>query len=230
MKSIAVFSGAGISEESGIKTFRGSSGLWREYDIYEVASIEAWDRNPSLVLEFYNERRRHLQQCSPNKAHLNIADLEQQYKVNVITQNVDDLHERAGSTNVIHLHGELKKVRSSVDPTLVYDWEGDLNMNSQCEKGSPLRPHIVWFGEAIHHLETAIEIISRTDILVVIGTSLSVFPAASLPEYAKEHCIMYYIDPSESHFKTNRCFRHIKQKAIAGTNMLIKELICSKRL
>ena len=224
MKSITVFSGAGISEESGINTFRGSGGLWREYNIYEVASIEAWNRNPKLVLEFYNERRRQLQCSSPNKAHLNIAELERQYKVNVITQNVDDLHERAGSTNVIHLHGELNKVRSSVDPSLVYDWQGDLNMSNKCKKGSPLRPHIVWFGEAIHHLEIAIEIISNSDILVVIGTSLSVFPAASLPEYAKEHCIMYYIDPSEAHLKTHRFFRHIKQKAVAGTNTLITEL------
>lgn len=224
MKSITVFSGAGISEESGINTFRGSNGLWGEYNINEVASIEAWNRNPNLVIEFYNERRRQLQHSSPNKAHLNIAELERQYKVNVITQNVDDLHERAGSTNVIHLHGELNKVRSSVDPSLVYDWHGDLNMSNKCEKGSPLRPHIVWFGEAIHHLEIAIEIISNSDILVVIGTSLSVFPAASLPEYAKEHCIMYYIDPSEAHFKTRRFFRHIKQKAVAGTNTLITEL------
>lgn len=180
-KHIVVFTGAGVSAESGLKTFRDSDGLWENYRIEEVATPEAWERNPKLVLEFYNMRRKQCMEAQPNKAHQLIAELEKYYNVSVITQNIDDLHERAGSTNVLHLHGEIMKVRSSVDDNLIYPikkW--NLELGEKCEKGSQLRPHIVWFGEPVPMMEKAIEIVQTADVFIVVGSSLVVYPAAGL--------------------------------------------------
>ena len=196
MNKIVVLTGAGVSQESGIRTFRDSDGLWEEYRIEDVATPEAWERDMELVLDFYNERRRALLEAMPNAAHIAIARLEDKYDVTVITQNVDDLHERGGSSNVLHLHGELKKVRSSVDPSLVYELQGwELKKGDLCEKGSQLRPHIVWFGEPVPMIEQAAKISAKADIMIVIGTSLQVYPAAGLIHYAFAGAPKYYIDP-----------------------------------
>jgi NAD-dependent deacetylase len=203
-KEIVVLTGAGISAESGISTFRDSDGLWKTHRFEDVANPLAWRRDPELVLEFYNVRRRQLFEVNPNAGHIALVQLEQKYKVNIITQNVDDLHERAGSTRVLHLHGELKKARSTVDPSLVYElkhWE--LKTGDTCEKGSQLRPHIVWFGEDVPEFPTAVNITRKADILIVIGTSLNVYPAAGLIHYAEPDCRKYLIDPkadNSSHF------------------------------
>ncbi|MEL6122368.1 MAG: NAD-dependent deacylase [Bacteroidota bacterium] len=194
-QKICVLTGAGVSAESGIKTFRDADGLWEGHDVMAVASPQGWDSNRELVLDFYNQRRNQLHEVAPNRAHLAIVRLEPHYETVVITQNVDDLHERAGSTHVIHLHGELRKVRSCGDAELIYDWTGDLVDGDQCEKGYQLRPHIVWFGEAVPMLETAISHVSRADIIVIVGTSMQVYPAASLTAYAKADTPIYYIDP-----------------------------------
>jgi NAD-dependent deacetylase len=196
-KKIVILTGAGISAESGISTFRDSNGLWRKHRIEEVASPVAWHNNPLMVLEFYNQRRKQLFEVEPNAAHFAIVDLEKKYDVQIITQNVDDLHERAGSTKVVHLHGELKKARSTIDENLVYeldDWE--LNWGDKCEKGSQLRPHIVWFGETVPMIEQAARICMYADIFMVIGTSMLVYPAASLINYVNANITKYYIDPN----------------------------------
>lgn len=195
MKKIVVLTGAGISAESGIKTFRDSDGLWESHRIEDVATPEGWARNPELVLEFYNQRRAQLLEVEPNEGHKGIAELEKNFDVHVVTQNVDDLHERAGSTRVVHLHGELRKVRSTRYPDLIYDWDKDLNMGDLCARGAQLRPHIVWFGEAVPMLEPAAELAARADIFIIVGTSLQVYPAASLMIYAKPHIPFYYVDP-----------------------------------
>ncbi len=196
MKKIAVLTGAGISAESGIKTFRGADGLWEGHDVMEVASPQGWYKNKELVLNFYNERRQKLKTVQPNPGHKSLVDLEKDHDVTIITQNVDDLHERAGSTNVIHLHGELSKVRSTVTDDLIYEWDMDLNLGDVGEDGHQLRPHIVWFGEAVPMLEEAVPVISDADILIIIGTSLQVYPAASLSQYCLPGCNIYYIDPN----------------------------------
>lgn len=193
--NIVVLSGAGISEESGIKTFRDSGGLWEGYDVMEVASPEGWSHNSSLVLQFYNERRRQLLTAEPNTAHKALAEFEQYADIHIITQNIDDLHERAGSTNVIHLHGELFKVRSTYDSTLIYEWKNDVKIGDTCEKGFQLRPHIVWFGEEVPMIQKASEICQTADYLIIIGTSLQVYPAAGLMHFAPPYCITFYIDP-----------------------------------
>lgn len=186
-----------MSAESGLKTFRDMGGLWEEYDVTEVASPVAWENNRELVLRFYNERRKQLYEVEPNKGHLGLAELEKYFKVQIITQNVDDLHERAGSTNVLHLHGELKKVRSTVDPSLVYELKGwELKEGDLCEKGSQLRPHIVWFGEAVPAIDEAVPIVQKSDIFVIIGTSLNVYPAAGLLNYLPREVPVYLIDPN----------------------------------
>jgi len=186
-KHLVILSGAGMSQESGIRTFRDMDGLWEEYDVMEVATPEAWHRNPELVMKFYNDRRKQLYDCSPNEGHTGLAELEKYFDVDIITQNIDDLHERAGSTKILHLHGELKKARSSVDDSLIYDMEGwELKFGDLCEKGSQLRPHVVWFGEAVPALDDALKIVQKADILVVIGTSLNVYPAAGLINYTKK--------------------------------------------
>ena len=225
-KRIVVLTGAGISAESGIKTFRDADGLWEGHDVMEVATPEGWHRNQELVLEFYNQRRKQLLTVKPNKAHQLLAELEDNYDVNIITQNVDDLHERAGSNNVLHLHGELRKVRSTIDETLVYNWNSDLNLGDNCNKGSQLRPHIVWFGEAVPNLSIAEEITQTANILIIIGTSMQVYPAANLIYHCKEGIPIYFIDPkpsiSEDQFKN---LTVIAENATVGMEKLYQLLI-----
>lgn len=228
MKHIVVMTGAGISAESGIKTFRDADGLWEGHDVMEVASPEGWRRNKELVLKFYNDRRRQLFDVKPNDAHWAIADLEKKFKVTVITQNVDDLHERAGSTNIIHLHGELRKSRSTVDPNLVYPCEGDINIGDKCEKGSQLRPHIVWFHEDVPLLYPAANVTSMADIILVIGSSMQVYPAAGLVSYAPALAPVYYIDkkPSVNYELQQRKNLHIiADAATIGVRRIVTELL-----
>lgn len=197
MKKLVILSGAGMSAESGLRTFRDMNGLWEEYDVMEVASIEAWHRNPDLLIRFYNDRRKQMIESKPNRGHILLAELEKNYDVQIITQNVDDLHERAGSTHVLHLHGELTKARSSVDPSLIYTLvDPVMKMGDKCEKGSQLRPHIVWFGEAVPAMDDAIPIVESADYLCVIGTSLNVYPAAGLINYAPASAPLFLIDPN----------------------------------
>lgn len=191
---ITILTGAGISAESGLKTFRDSGGLWENYDVMEVASIQGWHKNQSLVLDFYNQRRKQLLDVSPNAAHLSLAELEDIHDVCIITQNVDDLHERAGSQNIIHLHGELNKVRSVKSDHLIYEWKKDLKLGDVGEDGHQLRPHIVWFGEAVPMLDLAVPHVMYADKLIIIGTSMQVYPAAGLCGYAKSECEIFYCD------------------------------------
>lgn len=193
-KNIVVLSGAGMSAESGISTFRDKNGLWENHDIMEVASPEGWHKNPKLVLEFYNQRRRQLQEVSPNKGHLLLAKLESQYHIDIVTQNVDNLHERAGSTRVLHLHGELTKVRSVTDEHAVYEQLDDLQWGDTDAHGNQLRPHIVWFGEEVPAIDEAILLLEQADLVLVIGTSLQVYPAAGLLDYADSSVPLVYID------------------------------------
>ncbi|MFD2541775.1 NAD-dependent deacetylase [Lacinutrix gracilariae] len=195
MKNIVVLTGAGISAESGIKTFRDADGLWEGHDVMQVASPQGFRDNPSLVLDFYNQRRRQLLEVQPNQAHYDLASLEKEHNITIITQNVDDLHERAGSTNVVHLHGELLKVRSITNENDVQEWKTDLLLGDVNKKGHQLRPHIVWFGEAVPMFEKAVEICETADILLIIGTSMQVYPAASLMHYVPENTPTYFIDP-----------------------------------
>ena len=194
-QKIVVLSGAGISAESGIKTFRDSDGLWENHRIEDVATPEGWAANPKLVLDFYNQRRAQLLGVQPNDGHRALVDLEQNFDVHIVTQNVDDLHERAGSTQVLHLHGQLRQVRSTRHEHLVYPWDRDLNLGDLCEGGHQLRPHIVWFGEAVPMLEKAAELAQKADIFIIVGTSLQVYPAAGLMQYARRNIPFYYIDP-----------------------------------
>jgi len=193
---LVVLSGAGVSAESGLKTFRDSDGLWEGYNVYDVATPEAWQRNPEMVQQFYNERRKSVTEAQPNEAHFLIAKLEENFDVTVVTQNIDDLHERAGSQKVIHLHGEITKARSSKDPELLYKIEGDeLKMGDKCELGSQLRPHVVWFGEEVPMISVAAKFVSKADLLLVIGTSLQVYPAAGLLNCFDPQKLLYVIDP-----------------------------------
>ena len=196
MKHIVVISGAGISAESGLKTFRDSNGLWEGHDVMEVATPLGFKNNPELVLEFYNQRRRQLLKVHPNFAHKTIAELEKIYKVSIITQNVDDLHERAGSSSVLHLHGELFKVRSTKNENNIQSWRKDLFLGDLCKDGFQLRPHIVWFGEDVPLMLKAISICEKADILIIVGTSMQVYPAASLINYVPLNTKVYYIDPT----------------------------------
>ena len=198
MKNLVVLTGAGISVESGLKTFRDADGLWEGHDVMEVASPKGFHANPDLVMDFYNQRRRQLQRVIPHTAHLNLAILESNFHLEIITQNVDDLHERAGSTHITHLHGQLLKVRSVSNEQLVYDWKGDLHIGDTCADNSQLRPHIVWFGEAVPLLDKAIALTQKADILVIIGTSMQVYPAASLINFIKSGTPIYFIDPKPS--------------------------------
>ncbi len=225
-KRIVVLTGAGISAESGLKTFRDSNGLWEEYNIEEVATYSGWLRNPKLVLDFYNKRRGQLQGAVPNDAHIALAQLEKKYEVHVITQNVDDLHERGGSTNIIHLHGELTKVRSTKYPELVYNiGYKDINIGDLCENGEQLRPHIVWFGEAVPLMDDASKIVEEADYLLIIGTSLQVYPAAGLMHYAPSNCLIYLIDPkAENSFQSNN-ITVIRENAGTAVPKLVKELL-----
>ena len=194
-KHLVVLTGAGISAESGIKTFRDSDGLWENHRIEDVATPAGWTRNAELVQSFYNQRRKQLLEVLPNEGHKILAELERDFDVDIITQNVDDLHERAGSTNVMHLHGELRKVRSERYPDLVYDWDTDLLLTDKCERGYRLRPHIVWFGEDVPMIEPAMKIARDADIFLVVGTSLQVYPAASLMVFAPRDIPVFYLDP-----------------------------------
>lgn len=194
-KKIVVLTGAGISAESGIKTFRDSDGLWENHRIEDVATPEGWAANPTLVLDFYNQRRAQLLTVQPNDGHRALADLERDFDVHIVTQNVDDLHERAGSTQVLHLHGQLRQVRSTRYQQLIYPWDKDLILGDLCERGHQLRPHIVWFGEAVPMLEPAADLAEQADIFLIVGTSLQVYPAAGLMHYAPRHIPVYYVDP-----------------------------------
>jgi len=194
-KHLVVLTGAGMSAESGLKTFRDENGLWEGHDVTQVASPEGFKANPELVLDFYNQRRRQLKETKPNKAHETLAALEGHFRVSIITQNVDNLHERAGSTNILHLHGELTKVRSTGNPENIKTWTEDLVLGDLCEQGYQLRPHIVWFGEAVPMIESAVALCQTADILLIIGTSLQVYPAASLMHYAPPEIPVFYIDP-----------------------------------
>jgi NAD-dependent deacetylase len=210
---IVVFTGAGVSAESGLITFRDMGGLWRQYDVTQVASPSAWKNNPELVLQFYNERREKVMQASPNAAHHAIASLEVKYDVTVITQNVDDLHERAGSRKVIHLHGEIRKVRSSLDSNLIYEWpEAHLDLGQLCEKGSQLRPHIVWFGEQVFALHEAAQLFGTAQKVLVVGTSLVVQPAASLLDYAPFEAEKILINPEPQQSSLNN-YRYLQGTA-----------------
>ena len=225
MKRLVVLTGAGMSSESGIRTFRDSGGLWEEYDVSEVATPEGWKKNQELVLRFYNERRRQLAGSKPNEGHTGLAFLEKHFDVQIITQNIDDLHERAGSTKVLHLHGELTKVRSTMDPSLIYSiGYKDINPGDNCEKGSQLRPHIVWFGENVPNLEEAINLTCEADIFVVIGSSLNVYPAAGLINYAPMKASLWLIDPKDVSIPINRKVEVIKEKASKGIAILTGQL------
>ncbi|HIF13936.1 MAG TPA: NAD-dependent deacylase [Bacteroidetes bacterium] len=228
MKNIVILSGAGMSADSGLKTFRDHDGLWEGHDVMEVASPEGWESDRELVLDFYNQRRRNLLDAKPNAGHEALFRLEENYNVEIITQNVDDLHERAGSMNVHHLHGELLKVRSTGDPTLVYDWEDDLNNGDMCEKGYQLRPHIVWFGEAVPMIEKAAQITSKADILIIIGTSLAVYPAAGLIHYAQENIPKYLVDPKIPHGVQLNNIKFIQQTAQNGVPVLVEDILNEK--
>jgi NAD-dependent deacetylase len=225
MKRLVVLTGAGISQESGIKTFRDADGLWNNYRIEEVASPVAWRRDPQMVLDFYNMRRKQLYEVEPNAAHLALTKLEENYEVQIITQNVDDLHERAGSTHVLHLHGELKKVRSTIDEDLVYTLKGwELKLGDLCKKGSQLRPHIVWFGEEVPNIMIATSMVQKADLFLMIGTSLHVYPAAGLVQYVPGHVPKYLIDPEAKPQQYVQNLTIIKDKATTGVHRFIELL------
>ena len=222
---LVVLTGAGVSAESGISTFRDSGGLWDKYPVMEVASADGFRRNPALVHEFYNTRRRELLSVEPNAAHIALAQLEQWYQVNVITQNVDNLHERAGSTNVLHLHGELMKVRSMTHPERIYELTADnfeTDINTRDSYGDPVRPHIVFFQEAVPNIEPAIDIVQQAEIVIVIGTSMAVYPAAGLINFAPKHASIYYIDPKPAAVPSN--ITVLPTTATQGMNQLLQTL------
>ena len=230
MQKIVVLTGAGISAESGISTYRDADGLWEGHDVMAVASPQGWENDQELVLDFYNQRRRQLKVVSPNAAHFALAKLEKEFDVVVITQNVDNLHERAGSSRIIHLHGELNKVRSTLNSRLIYEWTDDLNIGDFCEQGYQLRPHIVWFGEMVPMLEPAIQECETADIFIIIGTSMQVYPAAGLISYAKSGSNIYYIDPKPniSHELRGRPgLQIIAEKATIGVIELVDKLLKS---
>ena len=222
-KHIVVLTGAGMSAESGVKTFRDHNGLWEGHDVMQVASPHGFRTNPELVLDFYNQRRKQLKEVKPNAAHMALAELERDYDVSVVTQNVDDLHERAGSKNVLHLHGELRKVRSIGNPSDIKIWTVDIKLGDLCDNGYQLRPHIVWFGEDVPMIEKAIGICETADILVIIGTSMQVYPAASLINFVKPEIPMYYIDPNPATI-TNSNVHVISETVTLGIQALLKEL------
>lgn len=221
---ITVLTGAGISAESGLKTFRDSNGLWEGHDVMEVASPQGFAKNPALVLDFYNQRRRQLLEASPNEAHFALAELEKNYEVAIVTQNVDDLHERAGSSRVVHLHGELLKARNVYSENSVLDWKKDINLGDVCENGHQLRPHIVWFGEAVPMMDVAIDLVYASDIVMIVGTSMQVYPAAGLIQYAKGHIPIFFIDPNPS-IEASERIRVFAEKATTGVPKAISEIV-----
>ncbi len=221
-----VLTGAGISAESGVATFRDSGGLWEGHNVMDVASPEGWQRNPELVLDFYNKRRRQLQTVAPNEGHRLLVALEKYFDVHIITQNVDDLHERAGSSSVLHLHGELLKVRSLSDESHIIDWKTDLNLNDTDENGTQFRPHIVWFGEAVPALDEAVEITNAADIFAVVGTSMQVYPAAGLVDFVRPDVPVYYVDPNPAKiYNLGKRLTVIPHAASVGVAMLRDLLI-----
>ena len=224
-QNIVILTGAGISAESGIKTFRDSDGLWENHRIEDVATFDAWLRNKELVLDFYNQRRKQLLDCEPNDAHKLLVQLEEKYNVQIITQNVDDLHERAGSTHVLHLHGELFKVRSTLDEQLIYDWKTDLNIGDKCEKDAQLRPHIVWFGEQVPMIAVAEKMTRNADIFIVIGTSMLVYPAAGLINCVDYNAPKYVIDPNKPSIAKLKNLEYITEKASVGVKILVDKLM-----
>jgi NAD-dependent deacetylase len=231
MKRLVILTGAGMSAESGIKTFRDSGGLWEEYDVAEVATPMAWAKDSNLVLRFYNERRRQLKECKPNSGHEGLASLEKYFDVQIITQNIDNLHEQAGSTRVLHLHGELTKARSTADKSLIYDiGYRDINHGDYCEKGSQLRPHIVWFGEEVPMMDEAVSITAMADIFVVLGSSLNVYPAAGLISYAPQKASLWLIDPADVSVPVNRKVEVIKAKASEGVAILTQRLLSPNQI
>ena len=228
MKKIVVLTGAGISAESGIKTFRDADGLWEGHDIMEVASPIGWNKNSELVLDFYNKRRAQLLTVKPNIAHEILAELEEHFDIHIITQNVDDLHERAGSNKVVHLHGELLKVRSIFNENFVLDWKHDLNLGDFDLEGNQLRPHIVWFGEDVPMIEHAIDIVETADILIIIGTSLQVYPAAGLMNYVNQNVPVYYIDPKPATiYDLPNELKVLPLTAVEGMKIVKEELVNS---
>ena len=226
MQRIVVLSGAGISAESGVSTFRDSNGLWENHRVEDVATPKAWEINKELVLTFYNQRRRQLFEVEPNNGHRALVRLEEQFNVQIITQNIDDLHERAGSSNVLHLHGELKKVRSTIDPSLVYEMnEWELKMGDKCAKGGQLRPHIVWFGEEVPNIPSASELVRSADYLIIVGTSLNVYPAAGLIHELKSNSPIYLVDPNEVDTGLIKGVKIIREKAGEGLTRLVDQLL-----
>jgi NAD-dependent deacetylase len=225
-KKLVVLTGAGISAESGIPTFRDSNGLWEGHDVMDVASPEGWRKNPLMVLNFYNERRKKALEVNPNKGHHILAELEEYFEVVVVTQNVDDLHERAGSSRVIHLHGSLFESRSTKDENLVYPVKGwQLNLGDVCEKGSQLRPNIVWFGEMVPLMEVAAEEASRADIFLIVGTSMAVYPAAGLIDYVRFDTLKYVVDPKLPRMASIPYLKMVPEKASIGMEIVRKELL-----
>ncbi len=227
MKKLVVLTGAGMSAESGIQTFRGTNGMWENHSIQDVATLTGWKKNPELVLRFYSERRKKVVEAQPNQGHLDLVELEKFFDVQIITQNVDDLHERAGSAKVLHLHGEIRKSRSSIDPNLIYNIEGAaLKLGDLCEKGSQLRPHIVWFGEAVPEINNAKIMVLNADIFAVIGTSLLVYPAAGLLDVVPSSAQKFLIDPNE--VNTPVKMEVIQEPASVGVKMLMEKLLTKK--
>jgi len=229
MKKLVVLTGAGISAESGLKTFRDSDGLWEGYNIEDVATPEAWRRNPELVQQFYNERRKSVLEAQPNAAHFALAALEKDFDVTIITQNIDDLHERAGSTNVVHLHGIITRSQSSKNPNLTYPIEGwEIKMGEVCELGSQLRAHVVWFGEAVPMIEKAVEICATADIFMLVGTSLAVYPAAGLLNYVADETPKYIVDPKIPAISSVKNSIRVEEKATVGVVKVVEMLLSSK--
>jgi NAD-dependent deacetylase len=224
-KHVVVLSGAGVSAESGLKTFRDSDGLWNGYDVYEVATPGGFKKNPQLVLDFYNDRRRDVAAAKPNEAHIGLAELEKDFDVTIITQNIDDLHERAGSTNVVHLHGEIFKMRSVADVRKIYDIRGDIQLGDTAPDGNQLRPHIVWFEEEVPMMDKAVAILQDADYFVVIGTSLQVYPAASLIQYAPPFLPKFIIDKKNPAVNSSANLTFIEMPATEGVKELRKFLI-----
>lgn len=226
MKNIVILTGAGISAESGLKTFRDADGLWENYKIEDVATPEAWARNPQLVQQFYNERRKSVLEAQPNEAHKSLVRLEDKYNVQIITQNIDDLHERAGSSHVLHLHGVITRSQSTVDPGLTYPIDGwELGFNDLCSYGQPLRPHVVWFGEAVPNMQLAIAMCQNAYIFAVVGSSLQVYPAAGLTSYVPKQSLKYIIDLDVPYVAEGNHTKKIEQPATIGVSMMVDELM-----
>ena len=228
MPRVVVLTGAGISAESGLQTFRGPDGLWEGHRVEDVATPEAWAANPGLVLEFYNQRRRGVRQAQPNAAHLALVDLEGAYDVRIVTQNVDDLHERAGSSNVLHLHGEVRKARSTRDSSLIRDLDdSDIHLGDLCERGSQLRPHIVWFGEMVPAMDEAVELVAEADVLLVVGTSLQVYPAAGLVFEAPRRARRIVVNPEVPEPVAGRGFEVVAKPATVGVPEVVGQLLAA---